>query len=837
MFDKNRLKNEFILLDGAFGTELQKRGLLALGECPERLNLTRPEEVEKISRDYAQAGAHILMSNTFGANPHKLPDGLSVREVVSAGVAAAKRAAAPFGGAVALDVGPLGELMEPMGKLTFEEAYACFAEIMKCGETAGADLIAIETMTDLAEVRAAILAAKENTRLPVFCTMTFEENGRTFTGCDAEAFALVAEGLGADAIGVNCSLGPAQLLPVVKKLAKRTDLPLIVKANAGLPLPDGSYSVGAEEFCREYGAFLELGVSVVGGCCGTDPTYISGLKTLTAGKTRLPRPKADRAAVCSGTRVIPFDGVRVVGERLNPTGKPLLKKAYLEGDSDYVISQAVSQIDAGAEILDVNVGVPGIDEPAAMQKTVRAVQSACAAPLQIDSSDPKAVESALRVYCGKAIVNSVNGDEESLSAVLPLVKKYGAAVIGLTLDKNGIPADADARIAIAKRIAARAETFGIPKHDLIFDCLTLTVSAEQPQVKETLAAIRTCKKMGYRTALGVSNVSFGLPRRELVNAAFLCLALGAGLNFPITNPNIPANMDAIRAFMALSGQDENCADDIEQYAGTATAVAVIAGAPSPQAPEISSAPAKASAGQPLPQTKPIPPSSNIQAPRSSPLSNVQALHSSPLRNQAPENDLAACIVKGLPEAAVRTRELLEHNPPLDVVEKHLIPALDEVGKLYERGTLFLPQLIRAAETAKLGFEEVRRALAGKSAPDKGTIVLATVHGDVHDIGKNIVKVVLENYGYRIVDLGKNVPKEEVVKAVLAENAKLVGLSALMTTTVASMKETISALREVCSCKVMAGGAVLTEEYARSIGADYYAKDANDSVRIAREVLG
>lgn len=798
MFDKNRLKNEIILLDGAFGTELQKRGLLALGECPERLNLTRPEEVEKISRAYAQAGAHILMSNTFGANPHKLPDGLSVREVVSAGVAAAKRAAAPFGGAVALDVGPLGELMEPMGKLTFEEAYACFAEIMKCGETAGADLIAIETMTDLGEVRAAILAAKENTRLPVFCTMTFEENGRTFTGCDAEAFALVAEGLGADAIGVNCSLGPAQLLPVVKKLAKRTDLPLIVKANAGLPLPDGSYSVGAEEFCREYGAFLELGVSVVGGCCGTDPTYISGLKTLTAGKTRLPRPKADRAAVCSGTRVIPFDGVRVVGERLNPTGKPLLKKAYLEGDSDYVISQAVSQIDAGAEILDVNVGVPGIDEPAAMQKTVRAVQSACAAPLQIDSSDPKAVESALRVYCGKAIVNSVNGDEESLSAVLPLVKKYGAAVIGLTLDKNGIPADADARIAIAKRIAARAEMFGIPKHDLIFDCLTLTVSAEQPQVKETLSAIRTCKKMGYRTALGVSNVSFGLPRRELVNAAFLCLALGAGLNFPITNPNIPANMDAIRAFMALSGQDENCADYIEQYAGTATAVAVPQPSPSPK---------------------------------------IQAPHSFPLRNQAPENDLAACIVKGLPEAAVRTRELLEHNPPLDVVEKHLIPALDEVGKLYERGTLFLPQLIRAAETAKLGFEEVCRALAGKSAPDKGTIVLATVHGDVHDIGKNIVKVVLENYGYRIVDLGKNVPKDEVVKAVLAENAKLVGLSALMTTTVASMKETISALREVCSCKVMAGGAVLTEEYARSIGADYYAKDANDSVRIAREVLG
>lgn len=798
MFDKNRLKNQIILLDGAFGTELQKRGLLALGECPERLNLTRPEEVEKISRDYAQAGAHILMSNTFGANPHKLPVGLSVREVVSAGVAAAKRAAAPFGGAVALDVGPLGELMEPMGKLTFEEAYACFAEIMKCGETAGADLIAIETMTDLGEVRAAILAAKENTRLPVFCTMTFEENGRTFTGCDAEAFALVAEGLGADAIGVNCSLGPAQLLPIVKKLAKRTDLPLIVKANAGLPLPDGSYSVGAEEFCREYGAFLELGVSVVGGCCGTDPTYISGLKTLTAGKTRLPRPKADRAAVCSGTRVIPFDGVRVVGERLNPTGKPLLKKAYLEGDSDYVISQAVSQIDAGAEILDVNVGVPGIDESAAMQKTVRAVQSACAAPLQIDSSDPKAVESALRVYCGKAIVNSVNGDEESLSAVLPLVKKYGAAVIGLTLDKNGIPADADARIAIAKRIAARAETFGIPKHDLIFDCLTLTVSAEQPQVKETLAAIRTCKKMGYRTALGVSNVSFGLPRRELVNAAFLCLALGAGLNFPITNPNIPANMDAIRAFLALSGQDENCADYIEQYAGTATAVAVPQPSPSPK---------------------------------------IQAPHSFPLRNQAPENDLAACIVKGLPEAAVRTRELLEHNPPLDVVEKHLIPALDEVGKLYERGTLFLPQLIRAAETAKLGFEEVRRALAGKSAPNKGTIVLATVHGDVHDIGKNIVKVVLENYGYRIVDLGKNVPKEEVVKAVLAENAKLVGLSALMTTTVASMKETISALREVCSCKVMAGGAVLTEEYARSIGADYYAKDANDSVRIAREVLG
>lgn len=823
MFDKKRLKNEIIVLDGAFGTELQKRGLLSLGECPERLNLTRPEEVEKISRAYAEAGAQILMSNTFGANPHKLPAELSVAETVAAGVAAAKRAAEPFGAAVALDVGPLGELMEPMGKLTFQEAYACFAEMMKCGENAGADLIAIETMTDLAEVRAAILAAKENTGLPVFCTMTFEENGRTFTGCDAEAFALAAEGLGADAIGVNCSLGPAQLLPVVKKLARRTDLPLIVKANAGLPLPDGSYSVGAEEFCRDYGAFLELGVSVVGGCCGTDPAYISGLKKLTAGKCRTARPKADRAAVCSGTRVLPLDGVRVVGERLNPTGKPLLKKAYLEGDSDYVISQAVSQIDAGAEILDVNVGVPGIDEPAAMQRTVRAVQSACNAPLQIDSSDPKAVEAALRVYCGKAIVNSVNGDEESLSAVLPLVKKYGATVIGLTLDKNGIPSDADARIAIAKRIAASAEALGIPKHDLIFDCLTLTVSAEQPQVKETLAAIRTCKQMGYRTALGVSNVSFGLPRRELVNAAFLCLALGAGLDLPITNPNIPANMDAIRAFCALSGQDENCADYIEHYAGTATAVAVIAGSPAPQAP---AAPAQAPARQILPQASHSP-SSNIQATRSSPLSKVQA----------PENDLAACIVKGLPEAAARTRELLETLAPLDVVEKHLIPALDEVGKLYERGTLFLPQLIRSAETAKLGFEEVRRALAGTSAPDKGTVVLATVHGDVHDIGKNIVKVVLENYGYRIVDLGKNVPKEDVVKAVLAEKAKLVGLSALMTTTVASMKETISALREACDCKVMAGGAVLTEEYARSIGADYYAKDANDSVRIAREVLG
>ena len=799
MFDTKRLKDEIILLDGAFGTELQKTGLLKLGDCPERLNLTAPDAVEAVSRAYAEAGARIVLANTFGANPKKLPAELPLREVIFAGIAAAKKAAAPFGAAVALDVGPLGELMEPMGTLSFEEAYRCFTETVTLGAEAGADLIAIATMTDLAEVRAAILAAKENTALPVFCTMTFEENGRTFTGCDAEAFALVAEGLGADAIGVNCSLGPAQLLPVLRKIAKRTDLPLIVKANAGLPLPDGSYSVNAEDYCRACEPFWELGVSVIGGCCGTTPEYIGGLAALLRGRKRRARPAADRAAVCSGTCVVPLDGVRVVGERLNPTGKPLLKKAYLEGDTDYILSQAIAQTEAGAEILDVNVGVPGIDEAAVMRNTVRAVQGACAAPLQIDSSDPAAVETALRTYCGKAIVNSVNGDEESLNAILPLVKKYGAAVIGLTLDKNGIPGNCPARIAIAERIAERAHALGIPKHDLIFDCLTLTVSAEQAQVRETLDAIRICKQRGYRTALGVSNISFGLPRRELVNAAFLCLALGAGLDLPITNPNIPSNMDAIRAFLALSGQDDNCTGYVERYAGTAA----------PSAPAAPASPA--SSGTSRPETGPAP--------------------------EAESRDLVSCIVKGLPETAERTRELLARYEPLDVVNRWLIPALDEVGKRYERGAIFLPQLIRSAETAKLGFEEVRRALAGASVPEKGSIVLATVHGDVHDIGKNIVKVVLENYGYRILDLGKNVPKEEIVAAVLREKVRLVGLSALMTTTVASMKETIEALRAACDCRIMVGGAVLTEEYARKIGADFYAKDANDSVRIAKEVLG
>ena len=806
MFDKNRLKNEIILLDGAFGTLLQQRGLLGRGECPERLNLTNFDAVRQVARDYAQAGAQIVMTNTFGANEAKLPADLDLGQVIEAGVRAAKAGAEPFGAAVALDVGPLGELMEPMGAMTFEEAYRKFSAVMKAGAAAGADLVAIETMTDLAEVRAALLAAKEQTDLPVFCTMTFEENGRTFTGCDAEAFALVAEGLGADAIGVNCSLGPRGLLPILEKIAKRSNLPLIAKANAGLPLSGGSYSVAAREFREACAEFLERGISVVGGCCGTTPDYIRELSDLVKGKTRTPRKPADRAAVCSGTRVVVLDGVRVIGERLNPTGKPALKKALLEGDTDYLTAQAVAQIDAGAEILDVNVGVPGLDEAAVLPKTVRALQAACAAPLQIDSSSPAAVEAALRVTCGKAIVNSVNGDEESLSAVLPLVKKYGAAVIGLTLDKKGIPRTADERLAIVRRIADRAHALGIPDDDLIFDCLTLTVSAEQPQINETLDAIRACKKMGYRTALGVSNVSFGLPRRELVNAAFLCLALGAGLDLPITNPNIPANMDAIRAFLALSGQDQSCETYVRTYSGTA-----------PASPQTASANAQAvsASAQAVSANAPVPAAKQADGSR----------------------DLLACIEKGLPETAERTRELLKTHAPLEVVNGYLIPALDEVGKAYERGTLFLPQLIRAAETAKLGFEEVKRALRGTPVPEKGSILLATVFGDVHDIGKNIVKVVLENYGYRVLDLGKNVPKEKIVEATLRENVKLVGLSALMTTTVVSMQETIQALRKACDCKIMVGGAVLTEEYAKKIGADFYAKDANRSACYAKEILG
>jgi len=783
-----------VILDGGTGTMLQAKGL-TLGEAPELAALDHPDWMEDIHRAYAEAGAQILYANTFGANREKLRrTGKTVAEVVAPSVAAAKKAAQGRA-LVALDIGPIGQLLEPTGILKFEEAVHIFKEVVRAGTEAGADLAVIETMTDLQEARAALLAVKECSDLPVMITMTYEERGRTFLGCDPASVALTLEGMGADAIGVNCSLGPREMSPLVEELIRWTTLPIAVKPNAGLPDPGGAgYDITAEEFAQSMAQLADLGVKLYGGCCGTTPEYIARMAKALEGRTIRELPRNVPAAVCSGTCTVPVDRVRVIGERINPTGKKLMKEALRRGDVDYMLNQALAQTGAGADILDVNVGLPEIDEADMMVKVVKALQGVTDAPLQLDSTDPKVLEGALRVYCGKAIVNSVNGDEEVLDAILPLVKKYGAAVVGLTLDKNGIPKTVQARMEIAKRILDKALFYGIRKEDVYIDCLTLTVSAEPEGAAQTLEALRRVKaELGLKTVLGVSNISFGLPARVLVNQNFLTLAMSAGLDLPIMNPNVDSMMAAVRSYHLLMNIDQDARDFIAAYGDVQVSTTITAG---------KAAPAAAPAG---------------------------------------ERDLAQVVEAGLKgEAGPVARKLLETVPPMTLVDDILIPALDKVGADFEAGRVFLPQLIQSAGAAQAAFEVIREQLSGQPGQEsgKGPIVLATVKGDIHDIGKNIVKVLLENYGYTVIDLGKDVEPAAVAQAVRTHGAPLVGLSALMTTTLKSMADTIALLRaEGLPCKVVVGGAVLTPEYAGQIGADFYAKDAKESVDVARKVIG
>ena len=786
--DLDFLYDGLVILDGAMGTVLQQRGLPPGGK-PELLNFTAPDLLRSIYREYIEAGSQIIYANTFGASAPKLAGtGRTVDEVVSAAVAIAKEAAAGTDVKVTLDMGPLGELLEPLGTLPFERAYAYYKEVAVAGEKAGADLVSIETMTDLYEAKAALLAVKENTSLPAFVTMSFEQNGRTFTGCTIPSMARTLEGLGADAIGLNCSLGPDLLAPLLKELCENTRLPVIAKPNAGLPDPaTGKYGMGPEEFVSALLPCLEAGVTIFGGCCGTSPDYIRALSQALRDKMPAPRVYWSTGFVCSAMTPCPLSGVRVIGERVNPTGKKRLQQALLENDLDYILDVAVQQEDAGADILDVNVGHPGVDEVSMLPLVVKKIQSAVALPLQLDSTNPAALEAGLRVYNGKAAVNSVNGERAVLDRVLPIVKKYGASVVGLCLDENGIPQTAEGRVAIARRILDAALDCGIPAEDVWIDCLALTVSAQQEQAAETLKAVRMVREeLGLQVVLGVSNISFGLPSRAAVTRSFLTQALAAGLTLPIVNPNQREIMDAVAAFKVLSGEDAGSRDYIARFADAASA---------PGAP--------AAGGASL--------------------------------------TLEDAIARGLEgDAGKLAREALNAQDELSLVEQRLIPALDKVGTDYEAGRAFLPQLLSSAQAAQAVFEAVKTSIAEKGgAPvKKGKFVIATVKGDIHDIGKNIVRTVMENYGYDAIDLGRDVPPEAIVDAVRSENIPLVGLSALMTTTLPAMEETIRQLRAPEHPPVIwVGGAVVTPEYAARMGADHYAKDARQSVDIARKVFG
>lgn len=791
-------RRRFVFLDGGMGTQLQQRGLQP-GQKPELAALEMPEILTAIHADYAAAGADLLLANTFGANARKLAGtGYSVAQVVEASLACARRGAASTGALVGLDIGPLGELLAPAGTLPFTDAYAAFAEIVEAGVAAGADFVFLETMTDLYELKAAILAAKEHSHLPVFVSMSFESRGRTFTGCTVESYGVTAAGLGADAIGINCSLGPAEILPFAQRLCRTVPagIPVFVKPNAGLPNPDGSYNLDAAEFAREMQAYATIGVSMVGGCCGTTPEYIARLRAVFGALTPAQKVPVRRSCLCTPVRFVEVDGITVVGERINPTGKKRLQQALREGDSAYPCTQAVAQAEAGAQVLDVNAGLPGIDEAATLERLVTDLQAVTDLPLELDSSNPEALSRALRVYNGKPIVNSVNGEQKTLDTILPLCKKYGAAVVGLTMDEQGIPTSAEGRFAIAQKIVAAAIAAGIPKEDIYIDCLTLTASAQQEGAVQTLEALRRCKQeLGVRTILGVSNISFGLPCRGYLNTTFLTMAMAAGLDLAIMNPNTPEMMAAVRAYRVLTAQDSQSRDYVAAYADVQI------------------------------QTQQV---------------SKTAVAESP--SAAAGDALFEAVRRGLKaEAHEAARQALSTREPLDVVNASLIPALDVVGDGFEKGTIFLPQLLQAATAAQAAFEVVKEKIAAQGQPQtagKGKIVVATVKGDVHDIGKNIVRVILENYGYDVLDLGRDVPPERVVEAVRTTGARLVGLSALMTTTVPNMKATIDALHQAkLPCQVWVGGAVLTPGFAKEIGADFYCKDAKASADLAKQILG
>lgn len=785
---KQDLGKRMIFFDGGMGTLLQANGLGA-GELPELWNLQRPKLIEEIHRSYLEAGADILKTNTFGANRVKLRNsGQSVEKVVSEAVRLAKHAAWGSGALVAMDIGPTGKLLEPLGDLTFEDAVSAFAEEAKAGESAGADLILIETMGDSYECKAAVLAAKENTALPVFATMIVDENGRLLTGGDIPSFVALLEGLGVDALGLNCGFGPDQMKRLLPQLTECCSIPVIVNPNAGLPrVVEGRniYDVGPEKFAADMKEIAESGAWIIGGCCGTTPDYIRAVARMCRGISPRPIREKDITVISSASQPVRFERRPVlIGERINPTGKKRLKQALRENDMDYLLREAVDQQKSGAHVLDVNVGLPELDEAAVLSRAVQEIQGVTDLPLQIDTSSVSAMEKAMRVYNGKPLVNSVNGKEESMQAVFPLIQKYGGVAIALTLDENGIPATAEGRFAIAEKILHMAGTYGLGKKDLIFDPLAMTISAGQENAAVTLETLRLIRdRLGAATSLGVSNVSFGLPGRDKINAAFFTMAMQNGLCAAILNPKSEAMMDAYRAFCALSGADGRCMEYIAHY-------------------------------------------SQQEAPASS----FQAGDTVPLRE---------AIRRGLKESArSAVQSLLKTREPLDIIDTEMIPALDQVGKEFERGTLFLPQLLMSAEAAKTAFEVLRvRMSENGESEKKGRIILATVKGDIHDIGKNIVKVLLENYGFDVVDLGKDVAPETVVQTVLEQKVQLVGLSALMTTTVVNMEETIRQLHQaVPGCRIMVGGAVLTQEYADRIHADFYSPDAMGSVRYAQRIF-
>ena len=806
-------EREFLFLDGATGTLIQKSGV-SYDHNPETLNMTHPDLITSFHRAYIDAGSDLVYANTFGANSYKLEGcGYTTDAIIKAALQNAKAATEGTEVLVALDVGPIGQLLEPAGALSFEDAYDLFAEEMDAADEA--DVIVIETMTDLYEAKAAVLAAREHAPgKPILVTMTFETTGRTFAGVSAEAAALTLSGLGVSALGVNCSLGPKDLEPVIERMSHYTDLPLIFKPNAGLPDPNSSeYDIGPQEFADAVRSITKHGLKLVGGCCGTTPEYIACMKKALADVSYTPQTKEEGPVVCSASTIVHINGPRIIGERINPTGKKLFKKALQENNIDYILNQALSQVEAGAEILDVNVGLPEIDEKEMMVKVLKAIQGVCDAPLQVDSTKPDVLEAALRAYNGRPIVNSVNGEEKSLSTVLPLVKKYGATVVGLTLDENGIPKTAEERFQIAKQIVERAEALGIPREDVFIDCLTLTVSAEQAACKETLEGLHRVKtELGCKTALGVSNISFGLPYRELVNSTFLTMALEEGLDLPIINPNVDSMTGAVRAFRVLRGIDENSLDYISSYQNYTPPAA---GGAAPAAPASGT------------------PASNA------PTDTAETAGASPLQN---------AVLKGLKtEGANATKTMLESKDPLSIVNEELIPALDKVGADFEAGKIFLPQLIQSANAAQECFTVIKEEIArtGSGSVSKGKVILATVKGDIHDIGKNIVKVLLDNYGYTVIDLGRDVDPKLIVETALKEDIEAVGLSALMTTTLSSMEETIALLRKepalqnadgTSKVNVMVGGAVVTPDYAERIGADFYCRDAKATVDACKSVF-
>lgn len=788
----DKLGKELLFFDGGMGTLLQQEGLQP-GELPEVWNIEHCEAVQKIHKAYFDAGSDIVLTNTFGANAIKFHnDKYTLKEIVEKAIENVRRAAKTANKDeyyVALDMGPTGKLLKPMGDLCFEDAYNAYKEVMVYGEAAGADLIHIETMSDTYEVKAAVLAAKENTSLPVFVTLIFDEKGKLLTGGDIPSVVAMLEGLRVNAIGMNCGLGPEQMIPILTELSKYSSLPIVIKPNAGLPKQrDGQtyYDVLPDMFAEAMEKIVEKGACVIGGCCGTTPGHIAAMVDKCRGM-KIVKPTYKEATLVSsyGKSVVIGDKPIVIGERINPTGKKRFKQALKEHDLDYILKEGVTQEEKGAHILDVNVGLPDIDEVVLMQEVVKELQSVTNLPLQIDTVDTKAMESAMRIYNGKAMINSVNGKQESMDNVFPLIAKYGGVVVGLTLDENGIPETADGRVAIAQKIIDEASKYGIQKKDIVIDVLTLTISSEPDGAKVTLEALkRVREELGANTVLGVSNISFGLPNRPIINSNFYTMAMQNGLSAAIINPSSEDMMRSYDSFCALMGYDLNCAEYIDKY-------------------------------KKVEDTKVLP---------------SEKLHL----------NLKMMIQKGLKEDAVSaTRALLTEKEPLDIINQFLIPALDEVGKGFENGTVFLPQLLMSAEAAKKAFFVLKENMtqSAEMVSEKKKIILATVKGDIHDIGKNIVKVLLENYGFEVIDLGKDVPPELIVEKVLEEDVRLVGLSALMTTTVVSMEETIKLLNEkVPDCKVMVGGAVLNQEYADMIHADFYGKDAMQSVYYAQRIL-